>query len=364
MKNIIVAILCFLSISLVCGQGPGGAPPKAVVAVGKVIETEDMESRRYTGLVVSKSVVQIVSRVSGEILEVGFKDGSVVKKGQMLYRLDPIQYEAAVKSAEAKISEYKAKVVYAQNNFDRNNSLFEKKAVSLDAMENTKAALDAYKAALLAAEADLITAKDNLKNTMITAPMEGIAGVTNYTAGNYITPSSGVLVTIIQAQPIRVRFSISTADLLSMFDDPDSLKKNAVVRVKLSNGTLYPEAGRIELLNNEANRKTDAIQVFATFSNSDFKLITGSTVSVTLSRKKGKMVPAVPPSALMYDNQGSYVYVVDKANKVEKRYVVPGNTTPELQMIETGLKAGETVVIKGTHKTMPGGEIEPVASEK
>ncbi len=332
--------------------------PVAVVAVDQVVEMNDLESRNYTGLIVSKAVVQIVPRVSGEILKVGFEDGSIVKKGQMLYQLDPVQYQAAVKSAEAKVAECKARFEYARNSFDRNSSLYDKKAASRDAMENTKSALETTRAAVMAAEAELIRARDNLKNTTIIAPIDGYVGVTNFTQGNYLTPSSGLLVTIIQLQPVRVRFSISTADLF-MFGNFQNLKRDASVRLQLSDGRNYADEGTVELLNNEANKLTDAIQVYASFPNRDLKLLVGSTVRVTLTKKEGRKLPAVPPSAVMHENKGSYVYVVGKDNKVEKRYVVPGNSTADWQLINAGLKKGETVIVQGTHKTMPGATVEP-----
>ncbi len=333
------------------------------VGAARVMETEDLNSRRYTGQVVSQAVVNITPRVSGEILELGFREGSVVKAGQMLYRLDSTQYEAAVKNVEAQIAEWKAKIEYAQNSYDRQLALFEKNAVSRDTMESRRSELDAYKAGLLAAEADLITAKDNLKNTTITAPLEGVVGATAYTAGNYITPNSGVLLTIIQTQPIRVRFSISTTDYQEMFGTPMELLENSSVRVRFANGAEYPVEGRVEFLNNQANSKTDAIQIFATFPNADFKLIVGNTVNVTLSRKAGKRLAVVLPSALMHDSRGSYVYVLDADNTVEKRSVEPGNATASLQMIKSGLAPGEVVLVKGTNKVRPGGKAEPVFEE-
>lgn len=345
-------------------KGPGAAPgmpamPVAVVAVDQVIEMNDLESRHYTGLIVSKSVVQITPRVSGEILKVGFEDGSIVKKGQVLYKLDPVQYEAAVKGAEAKVAEAKARFEYASNSFKRNSSLYSKKAASRDTLENTKSALETTRAAVMAAEAELISARDNLKNTTITAPIDGYVGVTNYTLGNYLTPASGTLITIIQVQPVRVRFSISSADYLSMFGSFENLKKTAAVHIQLSDGKEYPTSGTIELLNNEANKLTDAILVYATFPNQDFKLLVGSTVRVTLNKKQGRMLPAVPPSAVMHESKGSYVYVVGKDNKVEKRYIVSGNSTADWQLVNSGLKKGETVIVQGTHKTMPGAVVEP-----
>lgn len=346
--------------------GPGGGAADggdeaalAVVGVERVAEAEDFETRHYTGQVVSRSVVNIVPRVSGEILEVGFKDGGVVRKGQMLYRLDSVQYEAAVKGVEADIEKYKAELDYAQSNFNRLDLLYQQNATSLDTVENAKATLGAAKAALLAAEADLITAKDNLKNTVITAPQEGIVGVSAYTPGNYITPSSGTLLTIIQNQPIRVRFSISVADLLAMFGSHEELMADGLVEIKLANGTVFPEQGEIELLNNEANAKTDTVQIYAMFPNADRKLIIGNTLSVSLSRRNGTRLPAVSPSALMHDADGSFVYVLDEENIVEKRYVTLGSATPRLQLIRDGLTPGEIIVCKGTHKAIPGMKVEP-----
>ena len=368
-KKIVAGILlagvaAFMLTAQNKGAKKGAAPkmppmPAAVVAVDKVVEMNDMERRNYTGLIVSKSVVNITARVSGEIQKVGFKDGSIVKKGQVLYKLDPVQYEAAVKGAEAKVAECKARFEYAKNSYGRNSSLYDKKAASRDTMENTKSALETSRAAVMAAEAELIAARDNLKYTTITAPIGGHVGVTNYTLGNYLTPSSGTLVTIIQIQPVRVRFSISSADYLSMFGSVENLKKTASIRLQLSDGKDYPTEGKVELINNEANTMTDAIQVYATFPNQDFKLLVGSTVRVTLTKKQGKKVPAIAPSAVMYDSRGAFVYVLAKDNKVEKRYVVPGNSTPDWQLINSGLKKGETVIVQGTHKTMPGATVEP-----
>lgn len=359
-KKLYLAV-CGITLPLFAASAaaPDAAAGLPVVGAEKVVEAEDHDIRHYTGQVVSRSVVNIVPRVSGEILEVGFKEGGVVRKGQMLFKLDPVQYEAAVKGAEASIEKCKAELDYAQSNYDRLNLLYQKQATSLDTLESAKASLGAAKAALLSAEADLITAKDNLKNSVITAPQEGIVGVSAFTPGNYITPNSGTLLTIIQTQPMRVRFSVSIADLFSMFGSHRELMKNGSVEVKLADGSLFGERGQIELLNNEANAKTDTIQIYASFPNEERRLVMGNTLTVTLFRANGKMLPAVTPSALMHDSNGSYVYVLDAANKVEKRYVTPGNATAEQQMILSGLAKGETVVTKGTHKVLPGMTVEP-----
>lgn len=144
-----------------------------------------------------------------------------------------------------------------------------------------------------------------------------------------------------------------------MFGTHEELMEDGMVELTLADGSVYPEKGEIELLNNEANARTDAIQIYANFPNRERKLVTGNTLSVKLSRRNGKKLASVSPSALMHDAKGSYVYVLDAANQVEKRYVEPGSATPQRQLIGSGLSAGEVVVCKGTHKAIPGMTVEP-----
>jgi len=365
MKHIPAAVAALAVLSLpLFAQMPPGAAPKQVVGVSVVEEVANVQSRRYTGQVVAQASVNVTPRVSGEILKLGFHDGDYVKKGQMLYTIEKTQYEAAVKRAEASIAELKAKLEYAQSTYDRNQMLYEVNAASKDSMENTKSALDALKAGQAAAEAALTAAQDDLKYTTITAAIDGLVGVTKYTAGNFVTPSSGPILTIIQMQPIRVRFSMSTGDFLSGYGSLTALKKDGEISLKLADGSEYATGGKIEFLNNEANVKTDAVQVYASFPNDDMKLIPGSTVTVTLSKKSAAKMPAVPPSAVMHDAQTSFVYVVDESNKLERRVVELGDMTKTHQLIKSGLKSGERVVYQGTHKVMPGDEIVPAEEKK
>ena len=357
----VAAVLATLSLPIFA-QMPGAM--KQTVGVAAVEEVSNVQSRRYTGQVVAQAEVSVVPRVSGEILKLGFKDGDYVKKGQLLYTIEKTQYEAAVKQAEANIAESKARLEYAESSFDRNQMLYEVNAASKDTMESTKSAVDALKAGLAAAEAGLVTAQENLKYTDITAAIDGLVGVTKFTEGNYITPSSGTLLNIIQMQPIRVRFSISMADFLSGYGSLTALKQNGQVSLKLADGSEYTTGGTIDFLNNEANAKTDAVQVYASFPNADMRLIPGSTVTVTLSKKSGDKMPAVPPSAVMHDAQTSFVYVVGEGNKIERRVIELGDMTKTHQMVKSGLKAGEKVVYQGTHKVMPGDEIVPAAEQK
>ncbi|MBP5640906.1 MAG: efflux RND transporter periplasmic adaptor subunit [Victivallales bacterium] len=346
--------------------------PQPLVAVEKVTYQQEEDIRRYTGRIVSPASVLVVTRVSGEIIEVGFKDGEMVKKGQMLYKLDPVQYFATMKACEARVasgkatvSQCQASVTYAKNSYERNLKLFEKAVISEDAMDVSKrdldtsnANLEAAKAALMEAEANLIKAKDDYKNTTIVAPMDALAGVTNKTVGNYITPSTGTLVTLLQTTPIRARFAISMNEYLTFLDDNGKVAGEPLIKMKLANGKDYEHNGKLEFIDNETNRNTDAVHIYALFPNDNGVLIHGSTVSMYLRFRSPRKSLAVYPSCIMHDAKSAYVYVIDNAGKVTRQDVTLGLATPEFQFITSGLKEGDIVVKDGMHKTMPGDTVQ------
>ena len=361
----VCAIPVFSVIAAAADPAPAAAPG-VVVDVADVVAVVDNEQHRYTGQLVAPAKVNVVAQVSGEITEVGFADGDEIVAGQMLYRLSDTQYRAAAMSAEASLAEAKAKLEYAQTNFDRVNTLFAQNAASKDSMENAKSVLAGCQAAVLAAEAQLLSAEDNLSKTVITAPVAGTAGVTNFTLGNYVTPSSGTLVTLVATKPIRVRFAISTGDYLSMFGSLGKLKSDAVINLKLADGSICSDVGTVEFLDNQANSHTDSVIIYALFPNRDSRLIAGSTVTVTLSKKEGSTVPAIPLSAILLDKDGTSVYVVGENGQAAPRRIVTGGIVDGLQAVTSGLEPGETVVVSGTHKIMPGITVIPAnaAQEK
>ncbi len=329
--------------------------------VAEVTEIADFKTRTYPGRVVPIAQVNVVPQVSGEILEVGFENGSRIKEGQLLYRLDSVKYEAAVKNAEAKVAECKAALGYAELSYTRHQKLVETRAVSLDAADNALSTRDSARAALAAAQADLTAARDDLRHCKIVAPIAGKLGTTQFTAGNYLQKGQGTLVTLIQDAPIRVRFAISNAEFLEMFDGKSSaFKADGIVTLALADGREYKEEGQVEYVDNASDDQTDTIHVFALFPNKSRILKPGGTVSVTLQSRKGVRKPAVPPSAVLQDMHGSYVWVVKEDRTVERRYIVRGNTEGEQQFVVSGLKEGETIVADGVHKVTKRSVIEPV----
>ncbi|MBR0457849.1 MAG: efflux RND transporter periplasmic adaptor subunit [Victivallales bacterium] len=330
--------------------------PKQTVSAGKVVEIKVSNIWRYTGRIVSPSEVRIVPRVSGEIVKVGFQDGEPVKAGQVLYQLDDVQYASRVLADEAQIAQCEATEAYAKSNFDRYEKLYKTDTVTQDVYESAKRDYGVAVAATKAAKAELDIAKDNLKHCTITSPISGRAGVNAQTLGNYLTPATGTLVSIIQTDPMRVKFSVSYRDYLAQgLDKGDS---TPTIRIRMADDSEYPAEGKLELVNNEANSGTDTLQVYALFPNPNGLLFQGGTVTVTVSYQDPKPSLAVPPSAVMFDAEHAYVYVLDDKNTVARRDIVVGAFTGEYQLVKKGLKLGERIIVDGTHKAIPGLQVE------
>lgn len=333
---------------------------RITLPVTEVKAVADKPVRTYPGRVVPVAQVNVIPQVSGEILEVAFENGSEVKKGDLLYRLDSVKYEAAVKNAEAKVAECTASLGYAELSYARHLKLVATRAVSQDALDNALSARDSARASLEAAKADLMTARDDLRHCRITAPIAAKVGTTQFTEGNYLQKGQGTLVTLIQFRPIRVRFSISNRDFLEMFGGSTKrCRTEGQLSLRLADGTTFGEEGVIEYSENAADELTDTIQMYALYPNSAYGLRPGGTVAVSLTSKKGVPRPAVPPTAILQDVQGPYVWVVGGDGTAERRYIARGNIQGDWQFVEKGLKVGEKIVADGGHKVRKGMKVTP-----
>ena len=325
--------------------------------VAEVKGAVDNQAKTFPAKVVAMQRVDLAPEVSGEILEVCCADGALVKAGDVLFRLNPIKYKSNLKNAQAKVAECKSRKLYADSNFARHEKT---KGVSQDAVDKARSDRDVAASALEAAEAELAVAEYNLSHCEVKAPIAGKVGTIRLTKGNYASPEKGALVTITQITPIRVRFSISSADFLRMFQGRSTvLKEKAAVEVVLADGSVFGEKGEIDYTENLADEATDTLRVYARFANAERVLRPGGTVGATVRNKDGVVRPAVPPSAVMQDVQGPYVWVLDASGAAAKRPIVRGRMTGDLLFVAEGLSVGERVVTDGTHKVAPGDVVTP-----
>ena len=329
------------------------------VPLASVVEVPDSALRRYPARVCAIAEVDIRPQVNGEILEIGFANGGMVKKGDMLYRIDSLQYEAAVWSAEAQVAKLKSSLEYAELVVKRHEKLVQTRAVSQDDYDRSRSECLAARAALKAAEAALTAAKHDLDHCVVKAPISGRIGSTQRTEGNFVQRGGDPLVKLVQSDPIRVRFSISSVDYDGLFASEDAriVEEGRVVFRHFSSADVCA-TGRVEYVENVAEGVTDSVSVYAIVANPRGTLRPGQTLMAFLTRENGQMVTAVPPHAVIEDVRGSFLWVVDGSGRACRRDVSRGSIQDGLQIVTRGLKVGERIVADGGHKVSEGVVVE------
>lgn len=349
------------------GGAPDGAPaapqgPKPsmfLVGVAKAGTVDHNPVRTFSGRVLSPETVAVVAQVAGEVKKVNFEEGAHLKKGAVMYKIDPVKYEAAVASAKAQVAQAAASADYARKSFDRAQALFDKKVASPDDLDAATSAKAQAEATLAAAEAALVTAEDNLAHCTIKAPVDGKVGLNAAAAGNYVSTASGALATIVRQDPVRVAFAPGSRDYLAVFGGEKGLKELFAVGVRLADGTLL-EGGEIEFAGNEVNASTDTMPVYARFANPDGLLVPGATVKVEVQAREPRRYVSLPVTAVQRDGDQAFVWMVGENNLPVRRDIEAGPATATYQTVLSGLEAGEEVIVRGTHKVMPGVPVEPV----
>ena len=354
-------LVALLSLSAFAQEAAGPKPSMFLVGVAKAGAVDHNPVRKFSGRVMSPDTVAVVAQVAGEVKEVCFTEGATLKKGDVLYRIDPVKYEAAVAAAKAQVAQAAASADYARKSFDRATALFEKKVASADDLDSATSAKASAEAALAAAEASLVTAEDNLAHCTIVAPVDGKVGLNAATVGNYVTTASGPLATIVRQDPVRIVFAPGSRDYLSVFGGEKGLRELFEVRVRLADGTLLDGTGEVEFVGNAVNASTDTMPVYVRFANPGGVLVPGATVKVEVQAREPKRYVSLPLTAVIHDGGAGYVWMVGENNMPVRRDVVPGPATATYQTILSGLEEGEEVVVRGTHKIVPGVPVEPVA---
>ncbi len=325
--------------------------------------------KKYVGMVKAVDDVTLIARVSGEIIKQAVPHGASVKKGDLLFVIEDVSYRAAVDSARAKVKQCEAELAFAKLNFDRNDKLIKQHAVAESAYEESVRVYDIAKAQLNAAQAALVTAEDDLKHTRVLSPVDGRMGRGFFSPGNYVRANTSELCRLVSYDPIYVDFAISERDYLKYFRTVANVKQNADITLQLADGSFYGAKaddqasairGKVYFVDNRADTNTDTLLIRAVLPNPDHALIPGGLCTVHLGQKDAGEMVTIPVTAMMIAQDGCFVYVLGADNMPQRRRVVPGPSAKGVQVITSGLKAGETVIVDGTHKVMPGLGVKPV----
>jgi membrane fusion protein (multidrug efflux system) len=333
---------------------PAQATPPPAVTVTAVVQENIAPSFSNIGHVIAIQSVKITPRVTAFIDQVNFKQGSYVKSGDVLFTLQPEQYQAALQMAQAQLASAKAALTDADLTYHRAAQL---NATGFSPQAAVDAALATHnedEANVLAAQASLANAALNLSYCIIKAPIDGRIGAVALTKGNLVDSSTGPLATINQIDPIRVEFSIaSDSPILSAELAGGSIFQYAIT-LDLPDGTPYPIRGKIAFVDNHVDTNTGTVNVYADFANPAGQLLPGAYVNVETAPVQPKEALLVPVEAVQTYQDGSYVLVVNIHNKVVQTRVTLGDQIAQNFVVLSGLKIGDMVVVDGIQKVKNG----------
>jgi multidrug efflux system membrane fusion protein len=348
------------------------APPAVPVTVAAV-EPRDITSwQEFSGRLEAIDRVEIRPRVAGAIQSVHFREGALVKQGDLLVTIDPAPYEAAVAQAQAQVGAAKATLNLTKVEVDRGQKLFDNKTISQSDMDTRASNYAAAEANLKAAQATLQTAQLNLDYTQVRAPIAGRVGKIAVTVGNLVAAgaSSSALTTLVSVDPIYASFSANEQTVTQALSElpatggtvPPVEQIPVQIGTASDNGT--PIKGKLQLIDNEVDAASGTVSVRAVFDNPGGRLIPGQFVRVRMGQPKAETKLLISERAIGTDQDKKFVFVVGADNKVEYRPVNLGDTSDGLRIVTSGLNAGDRIIVNGLQRVRPGAVVDPKPEEK
>ncbi|KOF19893.1 RND transporter MFP subunit [Ensifer adhaerens] len=348
------------------------APPPAVpVSVAKAQSRRITTWEDFSGRLEAIERVEVRPRVGGAILQAHFREGALVKKGDLLLTIDPEPYAAAVDRAAAEVAAAEARVALAKTELDRGRKLVTTSAIPQSGVDQRLSAFDEAQASVRSAKAALRTAELDLEYTQVKAPISGRVGRLEVTAGNLVAAGSAspVLTTLVSVDPIYASFSASEEVVTTALARLQaSAGGSAIERIPVQIGTAADEgtpiSGHIQLINNEVDAATGTIRVRAALENADGRLIPGQFVRIRIGEPEPEEKLVISDRAIGSDQDKKFVFVVGSDNKVEYRQVKLGPNSDGLRIVESGLKSGENIVVNGLQRVRPGVLVAPQLVEE
>jgi RND family efflux transporter MFP subunit len=364
------ALLC--GSLLILGGCSGGkaasSPPPPTVEVATVIQRDTPIYSDWVATLDGYVNAEIQPRVPGYIVKQNYKEGAVVRKGDVLFEIDPRPLRAAVDQAKAQLAQAEAQLGKASLDVERDMPLAEARAIAQSQLDTEIQAKLGAQASVLAAKANVEQAELNLEFTKVTSLVSGIAGIARVQIGNLVGPSS-ILTAISQVDPIKAYFTVSEQvfmDFHRRFPTEQSVeeeRKRIPLQLILGDGSIYEHTGTISFADREVNAATGTIRIAGVFPNPNNLLRPGGYGRVRLSARTATGAMLVPQRAVT-ELQGSYqVAVVGSDNKVSIRPVTVGDRVGKLWIVTEGLKAGERVIVEGLLKIRDGAVVNVVAGK-
>jgi membrane fusion protein (multidrug efflux system) len=350
---------------------PAASGPPAVGIV-EAIKRPITETSEFLGRIEAVNRVNVVARVSAFLEKRLFNEGAEIKAGDELYRLERGPFEADLASKKAQVAQLQATLENAKLTTERARTLLSGPAGQQSTYDAALANQRSLEAQVQAAQAQVQSSQINLDYTDIRSPIDGKIGRTAVTEGNVVSPGSGVLTTIVSQDPMYVTFPVSVRqglDLRERYATRGGFSA-VVIKIRLPDGRLYDQAGKLDFVNNTIAQNTDTFTVRGVIPNATVhdpsttggpvrELTDGEFVTVMLEGVQPVEVLAIPRSAVLSDQQGDYVFTVGADNKAEQRRIQLGQSTSTVASVISGLAPGDKVIVEGLQRVRPGQPVAP-----
>ncbi len=339
--------------------------PPVNVVINTVNEEMIDKTTKYVALVEAINSVDVVAKVSGTLNEVNFIEGGKVKKDDALFIIDKKRYQANYDLAKAQLMSAEANLTKATRDFARQKELTVKQIASKATFDSSESAYLQAKASVAQAQATLDLAKIDLDNTEVKGYIDGVIGKASATVGNYITVSASPMATVVQMNPIRIAFSLTDKEFLSMKADQGKNLNDYKLNITLADGSIISEDLTTAFSSNKINQETATIAIYADINNEKGLLSPGSYVNISIVEKNPKQGMVVSEKALVQNDEVTFLYVVDENNVVSFKPVELGDTFNNKQVILSGVNVGDKIIVSGLQNRMlrPGAAVNIVNAQ-
>lgn len=363
-KQWAVAILLIIVVPIVYNKTSGfikGMLQQQAMRMPKEVEVDNPHivetnvSAESTGRVEAQYSVDLVARVPGFLLKKYFTEGDFVKKGQLLFQIDPREYQLEVNNSQAAVNQYSALLTNAQQELNRANALVKEDLISRSDVDQSLASRNSNRALLDAARQKLELAKVNLSYTSVKSPIDGRIGKVNITEGNYVTPSSGGLVNVSSVNPVYVSFSLKSDEFVKLLKASNQFK-DVKVEVQFDDGTWYEKAGVVNFVDNKIDKDSGSVAMRATFDNTKMWLVPGDYMKVRLTAPEKVKFVTVPQACTKGDAMSGYYVWVVQDDKAVKKEIKVSEDIKNNWVVESGIDLQDKVVVSGIQSIMAEGQ--------
>lgn len=363
-KQVAVIILLIIIVPIIYNKTSGfiiGMLQKQAMRMPKevVVDNPHMEqvnvSAESTGRVEAQYSIDVIARVSGFLMKKYFKEGDFVKKGQLLFQIDPREYQLSVNNSRAAVNQYQALYTNAQQEWHRANALVKEDLISRSDVDSSLAARNQNKALLDSANQQLELAKVNLSYTSIRSPIDGRIGKVNITEGNYVTATSGSLVNVASVSPVYVSFSLKSNDFVKLLKASDKFK-DVEVKVQFDDGSWYDKVGTVNFVDNKIDKDSGSVQMRATFDNEKGWLVPGAYMKVKLTAPKTVEFMTVPQACAKGDAMSGYYVWAVQDNKAVRKDIKVSDDINNNWIVEDGLNKSDVIVVSGIQNVAAEGQ--------